>query len=102
MSALLEWVIIKSKLLGYFVGAAIGAACVASPVRAANLVVDGSFEDPAVSAGGFLSSLLEIRSEQAARGLLSVLVVVMLGSLAGPLSKMAFLFLPRPAISGLT
>jgi len=53
VSALLEWVIIKSKLLGYFVGAAIGAACVASPVRAANLVVDGSFEDPAVSAGGF-------------------------------------------------
>ena len=43
----------KSKLLGYFVGAAIGAALLASPARATNLIVDGSFEDPTVPAGSF-------------------------------------------------
>lgn len=43
----------KSKLLGYFVGAAIGGAFLASPVCAANLIVDGSFEDPTVTAGSF-------------------------------------------------
>ena len=52
MSAALEGVIMKSKLLVYFVGAAIGGAFLVSPVRAASLV-DGSFEDPAVPVGGF-------------------------------------------------
>jgi Protein of unknown function (DUF642) len=45
--------IMKSKLLGYFVGAAIGSALLAGPTRAANLIVDGSFEDPTVPTGSF-------------------------------------------------
>jgi hypothetical protein len=43
----------KSKLLGYLVGAAIGSALLASQARAANVIVDGSFEDPTVPIGSF-------------------------------------------------
>ena len=43
----------KSKFLGFFVSAAIGGALLASPARAANLIVDGSFEDPTVPTGSF-------------------------------------------------
>jgi hypothetical protein len=35
----------KPRLLGLLVSAVIGAAIAASPVRASNLIVDGSFED---------------------------------------------------------
>ncbi|MGO9684653.1 MAG: DUF642 domain-containing protein [Beijerinckiaceae bacterium] len=43
----------QPKLLGLLVGAAIGSAFVANPAAAANLIVDGSFEDPTVPSGSY-------------------------------------------------